>query len=752
MRIRLFSKIFTILCIASSSVAQMNFVEDDHSFVVKKLQGSIVLDGHLDESSWANASKLENFSQYAPSSEVTANSQTEVFMQYDDDNLYIGVRCYTKADKFSASTLKRDYGFMSNDNMTFIFDTYNDVTNAFVFGVNPFGANREALISDGGRDRGAFDDSWDNKWRAEAQRHEDNWTAELIIPFKAIRFKEGTTKWRFNTYRNDAQSDEISSWMNIPRNRILMDLTYMSDMRFEEPLKSAGSNTVIIPYVAASATRDFENVDELESQLSYGIGGDAKIALSPSMNLDLTFNPDFSQVEVDRQVTNLDRFEIFFPERRQFFLENADLFGGFGFRRVNPFFSRRIGVAVDTTTGSNIQNTIYAGARLNGKLNERLRLGVLTMQTASQIENDLPSFNYSVVAAEQRVFSRSNIGFILVNKQALNTSEYSGTVDNYDRVAGVEYRLASSDNRWTGKAGWMQAITPNNEEQKFAHVFNLNYIVRRFSLQYAHSYVGEGFDAEVGFVPRRDYFASNPEARIDFYPLESRFSQITLGVNTRFGYKVGKEENDYVEGFSLVDRQLELFARFNFTNNYGLNFNLVQEHVFLLDDFDPTGIQSDEVFLAGGEEFDFTYFRARFNTDRRKRFFLNMNGTIGQFFSGQRFGLNGSIGYNIQPYVSLASNVNYNRISFDAPFETANLWLIGPRVDVAFTKKVFLTSFFQYNNQEENFNINTRFQWRFAPVSDFFLVYTDNYLTDNFSQFSKRNRALVAKLTYWLGV
>jgi len=747
--------LFTVLgfvCAISIGTSQMNFVEGDHSFVVTKLQGKILLDGELNEESWNSSSKLKDFSQYAPSSEVRALGQTEVFMQYDDENLYIAMRCYSKADNFSAATLKRDYGFMNNDNMTFIFDTYNDATNAFVFGINPYGATREALISEGGRDRGAFDDSWDNKWKGDAVQHTDHWSAEMIIPFKAIRFKVGTTKWRFNTYRNDSQYGEISSWMNIPRNRILMDLSYMSEMRFEEPLKSAGSNVVLIPYAASSLTRDFEDEDQEDPDFGFNVGGDAKIALSPSMNLDLTFNPDFSQVEVDRQVTNLGRFEIFFPERRQFFLENADLFGGFGFGRVNPFFSRRIGVAKDTSSGNNIQNTIYAGARLNGKINENLRLGILSMQTADQVENDLPSFNYSVLAAEQKVFNRSNIGFIFVNKQAVNAENFGTTVDDYDRVAGLEYRLATRDNKWTGKAGFMKAITPNTEDHKFAHVFNLNYTVRKFSLDWVHLFVGNGFDAEVGFVPRRDIIMMSPEGRYNFYPANSPFSQISIGVDTRFALKVGKDENIFLEDYSLVETEYELFTRFNFNNNMNLSISLQNEDVFLLDNFDPSGIQEENVYLSGGKDYNFTYLRASFNSDRRARFSYNLRTNFGQFYSGTRIGFNGDIRYNIQPYVAMSTSFNYNRIQFDVPFKTANLWLIGPRLDVTFSKELFLTSFFQYNNQQENFNINTRFQWRFAPVSDFFLVYTDNYQTDNFSQFSKRNRALVAKLTYWLGM
>ena len=174
----------------------------------------------------------------------------------------------------------------------------------------------------------------------------------------------------------------------------------MGELNFEEPLEKPGTNVSIIPYASASVTRDFENIDQTEAQYSYNFGGDAKIGLSSSLNLDLTANPDFSQVEVDRQVTNLDRFEIFFPERRQFFLENADLFGRFGTGRMNPFFSRRIGVSIDTTTGNNVQNTIIGGARVSGKVSDKLRVGLINMVTARKRENDLPTFNYSIAAAE----------------------------------------------------------------------------------------------------------------------------------------------------------------------------------------------------------------------------------------------------------------------------------------------------------------------------------------------------------------
>ncbi|MEO0331161.1 MAG: DUF5916 domain-containing protein, partial [Bacteroidota bacterium] len=271
-------------------------------------------------------------------------------------------------------------------------------------------------------------------------------------------------------------------------------------MIWDEPLKKPGANISVIPYLTAGMNRDFEDPEQTTPNWPRNAGADAKIALTSGLNLDLTVNPDFSQVEVDQQVTDLSRFELFFPERRQFFLENADLFGSFGLTRVNPFFSRRIGVARDTATGQNIQNPILFGARLSGKLNENLRVGLLNMQTAKEEENGLPSFNYTVATLQQKVFDRSNVSFIFVNKQRLGMRE-NELYTPYNRVLGIDYNLASADGRWSGKTYFHQAITPEDTtNQKWAHGMNLIYNTRHFGFNWKHAYINEGYNAEVGFI------------------------------------------------------------------------------------------------------------------------------------------------------------------------------------------------------------------------------------------------------------
>ena len=204
--------------------------------------------------------------------------------------------------------------------------------------------------------------------------------------------------------------------------------------------------------------------------------------------------------------------------------------------------------------------------------------------------------------------------------------------------------------------------------------------------------------------------------------------------------------------FNYIESQIEASWSFNFKNTARLNIQSSYNDILLLDDFDPTRIQADDVFLAAGTTHKFIDFGLRYSSDSRKVFSYRVNTTTGQFYNGFRTGLGGSFTYRYQPLGFISIDYNFNHINLGDNFETANLWLIGPRIDLTFTKKLFLTTFIQYNSQSDNLNINARFQWRFKPVSDFYLVYTDNYNTSPFDQFAVRNRALVAKITYWLNL
>ena len=711
---------------------------EDHlpGIQLNRTDAQLTIDGRLDEAAWQQSPSTSNFWQYFPSDSLPASQQTEISMLYDDNFLYIGVKCYSDSNQYVVPSLKRDYSAGGSDNITLLFDPYNDRTNAFVFGLNPYGVTREALIANGGADfRRDWDDSWDSKWYGDAMIQEKYWSAEFAIPFKTLRFKDGIDRWHFNSYRFDTQANEQSSWVRIPQNQNIINLAYMGEMVWEEPLQKPGSNVSIIPYTTGGLSADYEADGQLYSD--FNIGGDAKIAITPALNLDLTINPDFSQVEVDRQVTNLNRFEIRFPERRQFFLENADLFGSFGTNRVNPFFSRRIGIATDTTTDETIENPIYYGARLSGKLDENWRIGLMNMQTADDKANDLPSFNYTVAALQRKVFTRSNVGFIFVNKQSMN-NDSSETVSPYNRVAGLDYNLASSDNKWQGKFFLHRSFSPGqNLDHEWAHGVKMSYNVRKLQLEWNHRWVGEDYEAEVGFVPRKQFFRVNPEWRYFFYP--------TSGSLNRHGFG-GEYEIFLHPEHGRTDQKIEFYWDASFRNQARMQVLYEQYYTFLLDPFDPTN--TDGVELPAEQDFNYGSVRLVYSSDRRKRFAYRIEPMVGQFYNGMRYNLRGNFSYRIQPRGAISLNYNYNYIKLPAPYETASLLLIGPRIDLTFTKNIFFTTFIQYNSQIDNININARLQWRFKPVSDFFLVYTNNYNTD----FAIKNQAIVAKFTYWLNL
>lgn len=743
---------------AQNSGNTRNFVESLSPSRVMKTTEKIVGDGILSEKVWQEAQVISGFSQKFPTDTLSAQGDTEMMLAYDKNNFYVAVKCYSKGNDWVVSSLKRDFGFIGNDNITLLLDTYSDRTNAFVFGMNTAGVRREALISNGGKDGNLdFSSGWDNKWRGNAKVYDDYWVAEFIIPFNTVRYKEGAKKWRFSAYRSDTQHNEITVWVSIPIEFSLTDLTYMGEIVFDEPLKKTGTNISVIPYVSTNISEDFEDTSIDGATADLGVGGDVKLAVTSGLNLDLTVNPNFSQVEVDRQVTNINRFELFFPERRQFFLENADLFSRFGTGRSRPFFSRRIGITNDIETGEIVQNTILYGARLSGKINDRTRVGLMNMQTASQVDNDLPSFNYTVGVLQKNIGARSNIALLGINKQAIKPQDFGGSFSNYNRIFGFDYNFGTPNNKWNGKLSHQQAITGSDIKDKFSNHFFIERRERKWRAEIFSLYIGAGYDAEVGFVPRKDIWLVSPEGSYFIYPKNKRINKHTLFLDTRFIYKVGNEVDPYVMTDPWTLSDVTLFGEWSmqFQNFSNLTFNFSWDKVLLFNDFDPTRIQEEGVYLEAGTTYSFFRQRVNYRSDARKKIAYEVNLSTGQFFSGERYGLRGKISSRFQPYGSIALTLNYNYLDLKNNFVPANLLLVGPRIDLTFSKKLFFTTFVQFNNQAENLNINARLQWRFAPVSDFFIVYTDNYFTPNLDDLNSiyvRNRALVAKVTYWLNL
>ena len=727
------------------AVAQDNF--QPPSVKIKKAADEVTLDGNLHEASWLAADPADHFYQFFPFDTSMAVTRTIVKLTYDQKNVYVGIEWFDEAvGDYVITSLRRDYRASGIDGVTLLFDTYQDKTNAFSFGINPLGVQREGLVSNGGTVPSDFSLSWDNKWYSEVVQSDSGWTAELAIPFKTLRYKSDLDKWNFNVYRIDSKENETATWSPIPRNWRNYTLAYAGELAWDNPPKKQGPNISLIPFTAGGVSKNFE--EDTPTNHNFSIGGDAKIALTPALNLDLTFNPDFSQVEVDEQVTNLDRFEIFFPERRQFFLENADLFASFGTEDARPFFSRRIGVAIDTATGTNVQNKIVAGARLSGNLNSKLRIGLMDLQAAEDGDINLPSLNYVVAVAQQRISARSNISGIFVNKQAFNTSFTDKLLEapsDFNRTAGIDLNLATDNNRLTSKIFYHRTFQGVELDEQYAQGASAAFTNPQWRIEWNHLLVGENYNAEVGFVRRTGINSISPTIRHTFYPKSKIINNHGPGILF---------EQFWGNGVNKSDQLIQLFNDFRFQDLANGQIAVNHRFTYLFNDFDPSRSGGEK--LAAGTAYAYTNFTARYNSDPRRLFNYRLSTSLGQYFNGHRYQMNTELTYRFQPYGNISLTFNYNRVELPAPYATANIFLIGPRFDLTLTRSLFITNFVQFNSQNDNININARLQWRFKPVSDFFIVYTDNYFysfdDDMVRDFAPRTRALVFKLTYWLNL
>ena len=721
-----------------SVLFKINAQEEKKEFLVKLTDKKLELDGHLEEEFWLNADSAKNFYQYFPTDSVQAVSQTTIKMLYDNVNLYIGIHIETIGDNYVVPSLQRDFRAGGNDNISLLFDTFNDGTNAFLFGLNPAGVQREALISAGGSELRGFNTTWDVKWKSEVKIITNGYTAEIIIPLTSFKFKEGETKWRFNSYRFDTQGNEQSTYVRIPQNQFIFNLAFMGDMRFEKPLGKSRTPFAIIPYINNALAKDYE---ENQSFSEFNVGADAKISIGNGMNMDITVNPDFSNVEVDNLVTNLTRFEIGLPERRQFFIDNNDLFADFGDNsEANPFFSRRIGIS-ENADGDNIQNGIIGGVRLSGKLNRDWRLGFLNIQTEEDVENEIPSNNNMVLALQKKVFSRSNFGFIFVNRQSFNDYNFLSEAERYNRVIGLDYNLASADNTWVGKFYTHKSFTPQSGNKDFSAGARLFYNSRYYQAGFSARYVGADFNSDLGFIRRTDVFVVNPEFTKIIWPSGGIINNHEISVSSSLLWRPDLN-------FQSTDYTNEITWEAEFNNQIQISAGIQDRFVFLADDFDPTGTDGGTE-LPQNSSYKFTSISASFRSDRRKVFAYEINPSGGEFFNGSIYSIAAEASLRIQPILFTSIRLNYDRINLPDPFPDASILILSPRFQVTFSRSVFWTTIFQFSSQNENLGLNTRLQWRFAPLSDLFIVYNDNYRTNNFAP---RNRSLNLKLTYWLNI
>lgn len=702
------------------------------------------LDGLLDEAAWAAAQSVGDFWMAFPrdGEQVDSALQTEVKILFDDNMVYIGAKCYTPHEVI-IPTLKRDSrDFWQGDVFAVVIDPYKKATNGFFFATNPAGVQTESLISGrtGTRNSNSsgINSAWDNKWFVETSRGPGYWIAEMAIPFKSLRFDPNKPTWGINFSRGEPHTNAWHAWAPVPVQFRTVDLGYTGEIVWPESLRKSKSNISVIPYVLGGYSQDFE--EGTEAEFNARVGADAKVAITPTLNLDITVNPDFSQVDVDEQVTNLNTFNIRFPERRLFFLENSDLFSDFGIPPIRPFFSRRIGLDEDRNT-----IPILYGARLSGNLNKDLRIGLMNLQTRET--DEFEAQNYTSLAVHQRVMERSVVKAYAHNRQAVVNGNLDE--DEFNRIGGIEFDYFSLDAKWRGFVGVGLSQSDGFEGDNYLYKIGGGYDGRNWSFYTNLSGIGNNYYADMGFIPFADHYDAERDTTIHV-GYQHLYTTTTYSIYPEPQKKVNAHRFSLTQ-VNDVDGQLNfLQGRYiagytaNLANTGELSVEFQHTDRELLFPFEFT----DGPALPA-QRYNFSFARASYATDRRKALFANMGLQYGGFFNGTRLESSISLRYRVQPWGNFTISTVYNRLTFPEPFADGNLFLIGPKFEINFSRSVFWTTFLQYNTQADNFNINSRLQWRFQPMSDLFIVYSDNYAVE---MWGPKNRALVVKLNYWLNI
>ena len=679
----------------------------------------------LGDPAYAAAVPASGFVQSRPFEGQPASERTEVRIVHTDDTLYFGIVCYT-ADPATiiAADSRRDSDLTETDSFQIILDTYHDGLNGFVFGTNPAGVEYDGQVTNegqgtgrfggGGSGRpsnsrqqrgsgGGFNLNWDGVWQVRTRVSDVGWSAEVAIPFRTLRYPTADVQtWGMNFQRNIRARNEQAYWSPMPRQFSLNRLSLAGELRgLRVPPQR---NLQLMPYSLGSATR--RTVDGRTGG-DGDAGADLKYSVTPSLTLDGTFRTDFAQVEVDDEQINLDRFTLFFPEKRPFFLENAGLFSVGQSGAVDIFFSRRIGLG---ERGEQIP--IIGGGRLSGKIGTDTNVGFLNMQTEQAGGTDgvdgTPRQNFTVGRVRQDLPNRSNIGAIFVNRQA--SGELAGDRD-YNRTYAV-------DGRWgIGQGGTVAGFAAATETPGAAgdniHAYALSAQhqseLARLSLGYTE--VAPNFNPEVGFLARRSYRRMNGSVFTTLRPDDFwGVHEFRPHINhyTIFDFETGRQETQ----FTHIDNHLE------WRNGYEIHtgVNITREGVF-----EPFEI-FDEVVVAPGR-YDHKEVQLAGNTNLGAPVSGNVNVIVGGLFGGSRVTVTPSVAARVGETLNAMLEWSYNDLDLPSGHFTTNLARL--RVSYSFTTRMFFQALVQYNDRADLWSRNLRFGLLSDANSGLFIVYND---------------------------
>lgn len=682
-----------------------------------KIHHSIRVDGRLSEPEWQEAGHISNFTQRELNEGEPATERTEVAILYNEKNLYIGVWCYdSNPDKIVAQKMKRDFNYQTEDNFKIILDTYHDKRNGYLFVTNPNGAHFDALIQDNGQ---LTNEAWDGVWTVKTKVTEQGWFAEFEIPFSTLKFSTAKEQvWGINFERNIRRKREQDFWQGWSRDSEIEQVARAGTLTGIEGISSV-TLVEMKPYGIAGVETDLAGKNSRVGRA----GSDLNYLITPTMKLNLTVNTDFAQVESDRIQVNLTRFSLFYPEKREFFLEGRNYFDfGLG-HSIQPFYSRRIGLAPDRST-----IPIIAGMRLLGKTG-KTTLGGMSIQTAEK--DSIPTTNYTVLRWKQDIWQQSSIGLIGVGKFEPHRQ---------NSVYGVDFLYSTStlftDKTFTVGGAIARSFTSDNKDKNgWAHRVFLDFPNDFIDFSTIWDRSSAGFNPETGFLRRENYQMFMADLRVKPRPAFLPFVQKLVFKPFDFNYYIDdrthKLQSLWSEfrplGFSLKSGEF-----------FESNIQRLAEN--LTEDFE---IHEGVVIPAG--EYWFTRYELQFATFRGRPiaafFFVNW----GDFYDGKRTEWFVRSTFQINKHLSISPDITQNYISLPAGNFTVNE--VGGRIDLAVNPDLFGSLFGQWNNEENEILLNFRLNWIPTPGTNFYFVVNQAVDTRN-DDWEMTNTTVLTKLIW----
>lgn len=728
--------VFVLLLLPIFSIAQEdkakneNFPPPENPPVieVKRATQAIIIDGKLDEADWQKAVPAEDFFRREPRQGGTILYGTEVRILFDDKNVYIGAFCKDSVGLkgIRVQDLRRDFEWGENDLFGVALDPQNLKQYAQCFQTTPYGNQRDFQNFSGNN----LDIGWNTLWTVRTQRTEEGYTAEFAIPFKTLRYdppkEEEPVEWGITMVRYARREVEVSTFPAIPQSFFPYRMTYAAKLKgIEAPPPSA--NVRIEPY----ALYQYDRVSEGGTTTSTGnfkAGGDVKWAINPHSVLDLTFNTDFAQADVDRAVNNLERFNIFFPERRQFFLENSGIWSGGRQQSIRPFFSRRIGLQGNFNAST---APIDVGARFTQRTEKQAIAGLFVRQAATE---NSPVSNFGVARYLKNYGRENNVGIMLTHRMDASSSElgFDGNNNTTITLDGQFRPISELDVQYLGSVSQDEATG----ETGFAGRIFVGSTTNKHYLGWVTEYTDEKYNPGMGFVRQNNVIRHNPGGYLILRPEKMPWiRRWDPGVFVNFNH-------DAADPSRFQQASLYIFPIYLwFRDNSFIEASLTPSWQNINFDFAPLGLE------IARDRYYYTRYRLRYNTDQSKKWSLDLRYNFGSFYNGKRNTAQLSGRLAPIPHATITVDYEYNDIR-NVGIENENLetHLVTLGSRFALNPRLQLSAFYQYNSFDRQGRWNVRASWEYQPLSFVYVVFNDSQIDDMFDPF--RRQQLISKITF----